>query len=533
MKRSNNVFDYIVVGAGSAGSVVAARLSEDPDVKVAVVEAGPMDRHFGIHLPPGFVRLFKTKYDWAYETEPEEGCKGRKMFWPRGKVVGGSGSLNAQLYIRGHRQDYDDWRDRYGCEGWGYDDVLPYFKRSENQTRTSDIDSRFHGSDGPWNVEDRFDDLTVLTPRFVEAGAELGWTRNDDFNGAHQEGVGTLQVNQKGGKRLSPARAFLHPALKRPNLTLFAHTQVTHLRIDGGGVQGVEARRKGKGLALFSEREVILCGGAVNSPQLMLISGLGPADELEKQGVRVWQDLPRVGKGLQDHLVVSTIFRSREDVGLDHAENLRNLIRWIFTKRGPLTTTVCEGSAFVRTREGLAQPDLQMHFLPAALVNHGFDEATDQGFNFGPTLIKPLSRGQVTLRSSDPLAPAKIEPNYLAERQDVDLLIEGVKVARRLANTKAFAEHLDREVRPGPDAKTDADLEAFVRETAETIYHPTSTCAMGTDPAISVVDPQLRVHGVEGLRVVDASVMPEVPGGNTNAPTVMVAEKGSDLIRGL
>ena len=527
-----STFDYIVVGAGSAGSVVAARLSEDPAVSVAVLEAGPMDRHFGIHLPPGFVGLFKTKYDWAYETELEEACGGRKMFWPRGKVVGGSGSLNAQLYVRGHRRDYDDWRDRYGCEGWGYDDVLPYFKRSENQTRAS-ADPEFHGTDGPWNVEDRFEDLTVLTPCFVDAGVELGWTRSDDFNGSRQEGVGTLQINQKGGKRLSPARAFLHPALKRANLKLFTHTQVTRLRVDGGRVRGLDALRKRKPLTLHAEREVILCGGAVNSPQLLLLSGIGPADELAAQGISVVHELPRVGKDLQDHLVVSTIFRSREDVGLDHAENLRNLIRWILTKRGPLTTTVCEGSAFVRTRDGLPQPDLQMHFLPAALIDHGFDEATDQGFNFGPTLIKPLSRGQITLRSADPLVHAKIEPNYLAERQDLDLLIEGVKVARRLANTQAFAEHLDREVRPGPDTQTDADIEAFVRETAETIYHPTSTCAMGTDPATSVVDPQLRVHGVEGLRVIDASVMPEVPGGNTNAPTVMVAEKGSDLLRGL
>lgn len=522
-------FDYVVVGSGSAGSVVAARLSEDPEVTVAVLEAGPMDRHFGIHLPPGFVRLFKTKLDWAYETEPEGGCDNRRMFWPRGKVVGGSGSLNAQLYVRGHRQDYDDWRDRYGCAGWGYDDVLPYFKRSEKQQRGGDD---FHGVEGPWNAEDRFADLNPLTHCFVAAGEELGWRRNEDFNGARQEGVGTLQVNQRGGKRWSPARAFLYPARKRENLTLVTHAQATKIVLESSRATGVELVRKGKARTLRAEREVILCGGAVNSPQLLLLSGLGPADELKRLGLAVARDLPRVGKGLQDHLVVSTIFRSREDVGLDRAENLRNLVRWILTKRGPLTTTVCEGAAFLRTRDGLAQPDLQMHFLPAALIDHGFGEATDQGFNFGPTLIKPLSRGRVSLASADPLKPARIEPRYLSERQDLELLVEGVKIARRLAQTQAFEAHLDREVLPGAEARTDADLEAFVRRTAETIYHPTSTCAMGTDPTNSVVDPHLRVHGVEGLRVIDASVMPEVPGGNTNAPTVMVAEKGADLIRG-
>jgi choline dehydrogenase len=530
MARTAPSYDYVIVGAGTAGCVLAHRLSAEPGTRVLLLEAGPRDRHRNIHVPPGFLKLFRTELDWDYWTEEEPHLQGRRLYWPRGKVLGGSSSINAQLYVRGHRGDYDEWRD-LGNPGWGYEDVLPYFKRGENQERGA---SDYHGAGGPLNVADPLDP-NPLSLAFVDAGRELGWPANDDFNGARQTGVGLYQVNQKNGRRHSAAAAYVHPVRSRRNLTVRTGCRALRVVLEGRRAVGVEVREKGRVLTFRAEREVLLSGGTVNSPQLLMLSGIGPADHLRAHGLPVTADSPGVGRNLQDHVVVSIVCRARSAVSLDGAETAGNALRYVFFKRGPFTTSVCEGGAFVRTRPELPRPDLQFHFLPGALHDHGFRQAADRGFNFGPTLLRPESRGRLELASADPLAPIRIHAGYLAEDADVEVLVEGVRLCRRLARTRALAPHFDFEAWPGDGVESDAEIEEFVRRTAATLYHPVGTCRMGPDEGGSggtppVVDPQLRVLGVDGLRVVDASVMPRLVGGNTNAPTQMIAEKASDLI---
>lgn len=518
-----DTFDVILVGAGSAGCVLARRLSEEPSCRVLLLEAGGPDRQREIHVPVAFSKLFRTTCDWAYETEPEPNLAGRRLFWPRGKVLGGCSSINAMIWIRGHRSDYDGW-ERDGAEGWSYRDVLPYFLRAEDNGRGPGPD---RGVGGPMPVNDlcRAD---PLSRRFLEACAGEGIAANDDFNGPRQEGAGFFQVTQRGGTRASAAVAYLRPALGRSNLTVRTNAHAQRVVLESGRAVGVEYLQQGRS-AVAHAGEVILCGGAVNSPQLLLLSGLGPADHLGEMGVPVVADLPGVGENLQDHLAVGVVCacsgRTLDGVGLlDAAQYLLGL-------RGRLTSNVGEAGAFVRTSAGLAAPDVQLIFAPAYFVKHGSEQPPGGGYSLAAIVLRPKSRGRLLLRSRDPQQPPRIAANYLAEPEDLAAQMAGLELARRLTRAKAFASVRLREYLPGDAVGDGPALERYLRENAETLYHPVGTCRMGRD-AKAVVDPALCVHGVRGLRVVDASVMPTIPGGNTNAPTIMIAEKAADLVLG-
>jgi choline dehydrogenase len=518
-------YDYVVVGAGSAGCVLAARLSEDPGTRVLLLEAGGPDKAANIHVPAAFSKLFKGPLDWAYFTEEQRSLGGRRLYWPRGKVLGGCSSVNAMIYMRGHRLDYDGWRN-LGNDGWGWADVLPYFKKSENQERGA---SKYHGTGGPLNVAD-LRCPSPLTRAFVEACAEVGIPRNDDFNGPAQDGAGPYQVNQKGGKRLSAAAAFLAPARARPNLTVATGALATRVLLEGTRAVGVEYQQ-GRAVHQARAGEVLLSGGAVNSPQLLLLSGIGPEAHLKQLGIRVAVDLPGVGQNLYDHPCVGIAFACTRPVTLDKADSLWNIFRFLLFRNGPLTSNVGEGGAFVRSDPALPAPDLQLYFAPAYYVEHGFVRPPGHGFSLGACLLRPESRGALALRSRDPAAAPVVQPNYLERETDLRRLTYGIHLIRRVAHAAALAPWRGDEYLPGAAVQTDEEIDRFVRERVETLYHPVGTCKMGTD-ALAVVDPQLRVRGATGLRVVDASVMPTLIGGNTHAPTVMIAEKAADLIRG-
>lgn len=521
-------WDYVVVGAGSAGCVVAARLTEDPAVRVLLLEAGDRDTGREIAIPAAFSKLFKTRCDWDYATEPEPGCDGRSMYWPRGKVLGGSSSINAMIYIRGARADYDGWRDA-GCDGWGYDDVLPYFLRSEDNSRGADD---FHGTGGPLPVVDQRSP-SPLTADYLDACGQAGLERNADFNGARQEGVGAYQVTQRRGKRASTATAFLRPARQRPNLEVRTFARATRVVVESGRAVGVEADLGGRRQVFRAEREVVLCGGSVNTPQLLLLSGIGPADELRAVGIDVVADAPNVGRGMQDHLAVAAVYTANAPVSYYEAEKRPAcLARYLLRRTGPLSSNVAEAGGFVRTRTALPGPDLQLLFAPAMFLEHGLNGSQGHGFSLGAYLLTPHSRGSITVRSSDPLAKPVIRANYLRQPDDLRVLVEGLRLALDIGSRAPLRRHSGGRFLPAAGAEGDAALGAYVRSHAETIYHPTSTAAMGgSDDA--VCDPQLRVRGVDGLRVVDASVLPDVPRGNTNAPVIMVAEKAVDLLRGV
>ena len=521
------MYDYILVGAGSAGCVLANRLTEDHDTRVLLLEAGGPDQKQELHIPAAFSKLFKTPYDWAFYTEEEPHAANRRMYWPRGKVYGGSSSLNAMIYMRGNRRDYDRWR-ALGNDGWGYEDVLPYFKKSENQERGP---SAYHGVGGPLNVADlRY--LSPLSRAFVEAATANGMMRRtDDFNGYEQDGAGYYQVTQKQGQRWSAADAYLKPAMKRPNLTVIPQAQVCSLLTEGMRVTGVIYAHGDQLERARAEREVILCGGAVNSPQLLLLSGIGPADTLRRLNIPIVLDLPGVGQNLQDHPAVTVNYASTQPVSLASAESAPNLVNYLVFKRGPLTSNVAEAGAFVRIAPGIDAPDLQFHFAPAYYMEHGFANPPGHGFTFGPTLLRPRSRGSITLRSANPFEQPIIRANYLADEADLRTLMAGVEMSRMLANTSVFDAYRGVEVWPGSGARSDGDIAAYIRRRSETLYHPVGACKMGND-ALAVVDSRLRVRGIEGLRVADASIMPEIIGGNTNAPTIMIAEKAADFIKG-
>ncbi|OKH94899.1 GMC family oxidoreductase [Streptomyces uncialis] len=514
-----NTYDYVVVGAGSAGCVLAARLSEDPGTRVALIEAGGADTAQDIHVPAAFSRLFKSDLDWDLDSEPEPGIGGRRAYLPRGKVLGGCSSINAMIYIRGNRADYDGWAAA-GAEGWSYDDVLPYFRRSEDNTRGADA---FHGTGGPLTVSDSRSNHPLVTS-FVEAAVKAGHPRNDDFNGGSQLGVGPYQLTQRDGLRCSTSVAFLHPALERPNLTVVTGARADRVVIENGRATGVEVTRDSGTEVITAGREVILSAGAYGSPKLLMLSGIGPAAALTALGIEVVADLP-VGEGLQDHYMTMLNFRTDTE-SLMTAASPDNAALLQGEGRGPLTSNVGEAGGFFHSRDGLTAPDLQFHMAPVLFHQEGLGAVTEHGFAFGPCVLAPTSRGRVTLRSDRPDAAPRITHNYLTTDEDRAALVAGIRIALDIAAQAPAAEVITGPY-DVPDSDSDADLLAWAQRSGMTLYHPTSTCAIGP-----VVDPRLRVHGVEGLRVVDASVFPSVPRANTNAPTVMAAEQAADLIKG-
>ena len=517
-------FDYIIIGAGSAGCVLANRLSADADRRVLLLEAGGRDWRPEIKIPAAFSHLFKTDVDWNYETELQPGCADRCMYWPRGRVLGGSSSINAMIYMRGHRADYDGWAAR-GNPGWSYADLLPYFKRNENNQRG--VTNEFHAVGGPQHVID-LPDPNPMCAAFIGGFESIGVPGTSDFNGAEQEGVAINQATMRGSRRWSAADAYLRPAMRRSNLVVRTHAQSTRILFGSGRACGVEFQSRGKLETARADREVILSGGTINSPQLLMLSGIGPAGALRAHGIEVRQDLPGVGGNLQDHLVCGVIMGVNHRDTLGSAETLGSVAKYFLRGRGPLASNVAEMCAFVRTQPDLAASDLQFHMAPGYFNNHGLGREKIHAASLGGTLLQPFSRGRLSLRSPNPLDPPRIDPRYLTDGRDLALLVEGLKIARRVFASSAWSSQRTSELLPGPGITTDEDLAAFVRQSCETLYHPVGTCAMGpASDATAVVDAELRVHGVEGLRVVDASMMPVVPRGNTNAPTMAIAEKAA------
>jgi choline dehydrogenase len=523
------LYDYVIVGAGSGGCVLAARLSADSSVSVLLLEAGPADDADEIRAPAALNRLFQTAYDWNYLTVPQHRARGRAIYWPRGKVLGGSSSINAMVYMRGNRHDFQTWRDEYGCAGWGYADLMPYFRRAEDNSRGA---SPYHGTGGP---------LTVADPRykspaceaFIAAAQEQGAVANGDFNGPRQDGVGWYQLTQRNGQRCSAATAYLHPAMSRPNLTVRTDALVTKVIIEGGQAVGVSYLHHGEPQTARANGEVILSGGAVNSPQLLMLSGIGPAEHLIEMGIDVVADSRGVGVNLSDHPVLPVIWSTPRLRGLWEKGGHANMLRWQLTHRGPLASNVVESGGFAHTEPGLPAPDLQLHVLPAPYRNQGLDDPAQREMTVLVGLVDVASRGRIRLRSGDPRHRPAIDPGYLSDERDGRALAAGLKMTREFVTATPMAAICSSELAPGARVRSDAELLEYIRSSVVTLYHPVGTCAMGGAARWnSVVDPELRVRGVTGLRVVDASVMPVVPRGNTNAPTIAIAERAADLIAG-
>jgi choline dehydrogenase len=512
------MYDYVIVGAGSAGCVLAARLTEDPDVSVCLLESGPPDVNENIHVPLGVMSLLRTEVDWNYYSAPEPFCGGRRIPLPRGRTLGGSSSINNMIYIRGHRADYDGW----GIPGWAYDDLLPYFKKSEDNVRG---ENEWHGVGGPLAVSDCRSG-NVASPAFVEAGIELGFPGNEDFNGAEQDGFGMYQTTTRGGMRGSAAVSYLHPAMERPNLTVMPYMHTHRILFEGTRAVGVVASQLGQLQELRAEREVILAAGAYNSPQLLMLSGVGPAEHLMLREVEVLLDQPAVGENLTDHPATYAVWTSTEACSLLLALEPEALQEFEASQTGPFASNVAESGGFVRLGTDAPAPDIQFHFIPVKIIDEGMTDPEDHGVLITPCVLQEESRGSVRLASNDPTAHPIIRNNFYAAENDMRLMLDAMRLTLELGRQAPMRRYCSEGFNV-PASESEEDLREHIARTTFAIYHPVGTCSMG-----SVVDDELRVNGLEGLRVVDASVMPMVPRGNTNAPVIAVAERAADLIRG-
>ncbi|MGQ0677541.1 MAG: choline dehydrogenase [Rhodospirillales bacterium] len=524
-------YDYIVVGAGSAGCVLANRLSTDADLRVLLLEAGPEDRTWKIQMPAALVsNLRDDRYNWFYHTEPQAHMDGRRMYWPRGRVLGGSSSLNAMVYVRGHALDYERWAGE-GARGWSYAEVLPYFRRAESHAKGPDD---YRGGDGPLRVAPGAME-NPLFHAFVDAGRQAGYAATGDMNGIRQEGFGPMDMTVHGGRRWSAAAAYLHPVRSRPNLTVKTRALAGRVLVENGRAAGVEYRHGGNVTIARAAREVILAGGAVNSPQLLMLSGIGDAEDLRQAGVKPVHHLPGVGRDLQDHLELYVQHESKLPITLHSVNNpfYRAWVgmRWFLFKTGPGASSHLEAGAFIRSEAGVRHPDLQLHFLPSVVRDHGRVASDRHAFQAHAGPMRATSRGEIRLRSADPAAHPLIQPNYLSTERDRWEMRQAVKLTREIFRQRAFDPYRGPELAPGAGVRTDDEIDAFVRAHADSAYHPSCSCRMGADE-MAVVDAEARVRGMAALRVVDASIMPSIVSGNLNAPVIMIAEKVSDMILG-
>jgi choline dehydrogenase len=537
MVNQQTNFDFLIIGAGSAGCVLANRLSESGKHNVCVLEAGGSDARFWIQVPIGYGKTYYQKaVNWMFETVPQAGLNNKTSYWPRGKVLGGSSSINAMIYIRGNKKDYDDWA-ALGNSGWSYEDILPYFKKSETAQCG---DAKYRGKSGPWYISDVSADMHPMTQTWIAAGQELGIEYNSDFNGKQQQGIGRYQQNTKNGIRMSAAKAYLHPVKMRKNLTVTCRAHVTRILFDGKKAIGVEYSKKGKLTKVFARKEIICSAGAVQSPQLLMLSGIGPKDHLQQHDIQLIHDHPHVGQHLQDHLGVDFLYKCNQPTLNDELHSSFGKfwagLKYITMRKGPCRLSVNQGGGFIRSDDEKEQPDLQLYFSPVSYTKAPektrplMNPDPFSAFLIGYSNCRVKSEGQITLASNDPFAAPVIDPNYLSHPDDISLMLKGSKLMRKLAQTKAFQTVITQEVRPGVDCQTDEQLIQDIKDYAWTVFHPSCTCRMGKDTTTSVVDARLAVHGIENLRVCDTSIMPFLVSGNTNAPTIMIAEKGADMI---